>query len=75
MPKKIKKLPPSVLEPSPPEPTQHKPEMSGETDTEDTEAFQLALAKMRILVDEGKFVDSIRSKVSKSTAERSDCEM
>jgi hypothetical protein len=76
VPKKIKKLPPPIPEPSPPSrQRQEKTEQSAETDPDETEAFRLALAKMKVLVDEGKFVDSIRSKMSKSTAERSDCEM
>jgi hypothetical protein len=70
LPKKSKKVPPlqnvSVLPPPP-------PPAAAELDMDlDEEEFRNAILKMRVMVDEGKFVGSVRSTLSRDT-EQADC--
>jgi len=65
LPKKSKKAPPSSAEP------QDETKLSMDLDEAE---FSNAILKMRAMVDEGKFVGSVRSKLPRDT-EQADCEL
>ena len=75
LPKKSKKLPPPENVSDSPPLAPPEPHDKVELDMDlDEEEFRNAILKMRVMVDEGKFVGSVRSKLSRDT-EQADCEL
>jgi len=73
VPKKIKKGTPENIS-DPPLPQSEPDDVKKDLDL-DEEEFREAILKMRLMVDEGKFVGSVRSKLSGNTLRQADCEL